>query len=159
MLIGLMTVSSQAPAYEMPSLKDIGAVKTYIEQHKSDPMPDGYTLRLGFCGDDNSECAYEQARLLADLKQAYDGDFQAQRNLAYCLESGCDAALFLNKTLSCAWRIVILASGHVEITDVDVANLEICTAGLDGASLSVTKGQAARLFEVIYGREIAPDWR
>ncbi|MBB5985328.1 hypothetical protein [Sphingobium lignivorans] len=59
-----------------------------------------------------------------DWPRAWRGDYQGQRNVAYCLSTGCDGAVTINESAACAWRIVILAAAHDEATDLDNRALE-----------------------------------
>ncbi|MCW2362430.1 MULTISPECIES: hypothetical protein [Sphingobium] len=58
-----------------------------------------------------------------DWPKAWRGDYQAQRNVAFCLSTGCDGATEVNKMAACAWRMTILASAHSEAGDTDNDNL------------------------------------
>jgi len=66
----------------------------------------------------------EGAATLAELeKKALAGDYQAQRNLAYSLETGEGGAPY-EPVKACAWRVVIVASGSSKVNDSDRANLQ-----------------------------------
>lgn len=158
-IVGLLfTVASLgASASERVIFENIEQVDAYLEKHSSDVMLDGYTLTLSFCRDDN--CKLDQAQTVAEMKRAYEGNYQGQRNLAYCLWSGCNGAIVKAQTLGCAWRIVILASGSPEVGSGDVSNLTNCVERLSRAEIAAAKAQARSLYKTVYGRDIPADWR
>lgn len=122
-------------------------------------MPDGFSFNYAQCPDESAGCYYSQATLAIELPFAYKGNYQAQRNVSFCLWDGCQNAVVPTKTLGCAWRIVILASGSTKVDDTDLMNFRFCAGELDPTEFSVTKAQAARLFQTIYGRPLAPEWQ
>jgi hypothetical protein len=121
--------------------------------------PDGYQLSFGLRDDASDVCLTDKAPMTVDFDFAYKGLYQAQRNMAYCMLSTCHGVLFENKNLGCAWRIVILASGDPEVDDSDSSNLEFCWDKLSASEKLASKAQAGRLFELIYKRNITPDWQ
>lgn len=141
------------------AFKNSAEVEAYIKKNRDAKMPDGYQLPLGFCADDDELCNLQSASTLKDLKAAYKKNYGAQRNVAFCLSTGCDGGVQINETLGCAWRIVILASGSLEIQSGDHSHLKICLNKMDGAQLATAKAQAASLYRTIYKREISPDWQ
>lgn len=75
-------------------------------------------------------------------KKALNGDYQAQRNLAYTLSNG----LPRNVILGCAWRIVILESGNSAVDESDVSNKQYyCDKKLDSDGLRASQAQAIKL--------------
>jgi hypothetical protein len=160
--IALLAALAAAPAAADP-MDDIygapdpdAAARAYVEANRSPSLPDGYTLPYLAC--DDHECLMTQAKLTYELPLAYQGDYQSQRNVAYCLTFGCEAfrpAL----VLGCAWRVVIQASGSVEVDDSDTLNLRDCLGRIDTLQVATAKAQAGRLFKAIYGQPIASDWR
>lgn len=83
-----------------------------------------------------SEGLNEYERLEA---AAFSGDYQAQRNLAYTLSTGIPH----NQVLACAWRIVIVESGALEVDQSDVGNkAHDCDRKLDEVGLTAAKAQA-----------------
>lgn len=140
-------------------LNSLPAINAYIKKNADLKMPDGYQLPLGICDEANAVCRHNSAITLQDLKAAYKKNYDAQRNVAFCLTTGCDGGVQINETLGCAWRIVILASGNPSTDDGDRSNLKSCLNKMDGTKLATTKAQAASLFGTIYKREISPDWQ
>lgn len=58
--------------------------------------------------------------------EAIAGGYQGQRNVAYCLSTGCDIPEFRkNPVLGCAWRVVIVNSGHLAADEMDGKSLQL----------------------------------
>jgi hypothetical protein len=55
-------------------------------------------------------CEATKQQLKQDWRKAIAGSYEAQRNIAFCLSSGCDGAMTVNPIDGCAWRMVIQAS-------------------------------------------------
>lgn len=51
-------------------------------------------------------CEYARAQFIAELPQAYRADYQAVRNVSFCLATGCDGAVRVDPRESCAWRTI-----------------------------------------------------
>lgn len=84
---------------------------------------------------------------------ALKGDYQGQRNVAFCLITGCDGAVTINKPLGCAWRAVILVSGSRQVDQGDVMNFDShCRGKLTQSEAMVAGSQYAALFQRIYRR-------
>ena len=76
--------------------------------------------------------------------KAMQGDYQAQRNLAFGYSSMPYSGQEVNKISACAWRIVIIESASDRVDSTDVSNYEIdCT--LDDASKSAAESQAKEI--------------
>lgn len=88
----------------------------------------------------NSQVQFEQR----DWPNAWRGDYQGQRNVAFCLISGCDGAVIPDRSTGCAWRAVILATNAASATDLDAQNIEHeCGAALSPVQreLAMTKSE------------------
>ncbi|MBB4952766.1 hypothetical protein H4S14_000808 [Agrobacterium vitis] len=120
---------------------------------------DGFQPPVTLCLNDNPNCAQQKSLFIVEAMYAYGGVYQAQRNLAFCLGNDCFGAVIENKILSCAWRIVILASGHIEADNTDTMNLKICLNKADPVEIASIKTQAAKLYKTVYAKDIGPDWR
>lgn len=82
-------------------------------------------------------------------KKALAGDYQAQRNLAYYLTTG-EEGVKADPVAACAWRIVILKSGHAQADASDTSNKQFdCDRKLTPAQLRQAEGQAASLMKRI----------
>ena len=104
-------------------------------------------------------CAALHKQMTEEWPQALKGDYQAQRNVSYCLVDGCDGLVERSKLLGCAWRAVILVSGSPKITDSDLTFFDrLCLRGLTPVELEVSKAQAARIFAEVYKGRKAPSF-
>ncbi|MDW3684970.1 hypothetical protein RA280_25095 [Cupriavidus sp. CV2] len=83
-------------------------------------------------------------------EKAMKGDFLSQRNLSYCLQSGC-LGLERDRVKACMWRKVIVLSGERHVTDLDTANLEYVCGKLGTAERDAAMRQADALARQIYG--------
>jgi hypothetical protein len=106
---------------------------------------------LGLCLSANSaaNCKIDQEKFKKEYPLAYKGDYQAQRNAAYCLFTGCDGAIRQNQILGCAWRIVIIASGSPKVDGSDTANLKYNCGQLSEVEFIAAKSQASRIIAKI----------
>lgn len=87
-----------------------------------------------------------------DWPKAWQGDYQGQRNAAFCRSTGCDGAVETNKAEACAWRSIILVA-HVGATDdTDTRNLKMDCGDLDKAEAAVATGTANQIYEKIYSK-------
>jgi hypothetical protein len=85
-------------------------------------------------------------------KQALAGDYQAQRNLAYYLSTGAEGHT-QNPVAGCAWRIVILKSGHAKADASDEGNKTFdCERKLNPQQLREAEAQASALLKKIKKR-------
>ena len=82
-------------------------------------------------------------------KKALADDYQAQRNLAYYLTTG-EAGVKADPVMACAWRIVILKSGHPQADASDTGNKQSdCDRKLTPEQLRQAEAQAASLVKRI----------
>jgi len=80
-------------------------------------------------------------------KKALAGDYQSQRNLAYYLTTG-EEGVKADPVMACAWRIVILKSGHSQADTSDTSNKQFdCDQKLNPAQLRQAESQAAALMK------------
>ena len=85
-----------------------------------------------------------------DWPKAWQGDYSAQRNVAYCRANGCDGAVETNRAEACAWRSIIIVA-HVGTThDGDTANLKMDCGELDDAGIAVAISTAENIYGRIY---------
>lgn len=98
-----------------------------------------------------SNCNYTKAVWPSEYEKAKRGDYQGQRNVAFCLSTGCDGAIRQNKILGCAWRFVILESGHLSADSTDTTNLKYYCGpeNVDTAGRAAAEAQARRLIKMI----------
>ena len=111
----------------------------------------------GFCmsGPDEQFCEANRIEFeKKDWPRAWGGDYQGQRNTAYCLFTGCDGAVQVNKVLACAWRQVIQASGDVEVGQSDLDQQKLECGALDDAGRVAARAQAGGIFQTVYKRAL-----
>lgn len=100
------------------------------------------------------DCEASQAQLKREWRVALKGDYQAQRNVAFCLRSGCDGAIARNGVFGCAWRMVIVASGSSKVDESDAANAQSDCGALSPIGRVAAEEQAKKLFLTIYRRPL-----
>ncbi|MGV2980654.1 hypothetical protein ACERNI_10660 [Camelimonas sp. ID_303_24] len=54
--------------------------------------------------------------------KAMKGDYQAQRNVSFCMSTTCDKAVRFDPDGGCAWRQVITLSRHASMDSSDASN-------------------------------------
>lgn len=105
---------------------------------------------------DKAWCDAQVKQFRADWPKANKGNYQAQRNVAFCYATSCDGAIMPDLVTACAWRIVIMAS-PADITSGDVANYRNdCLEKVSGTMRSDARLMAERLFKKIYRKKL--DW-
>lgn len=87
----------------------------------------------------------------AEEAKAMTGDYQSQRNMAWCYVDGCTGVEPIDDAKACAWRLVIAASGHPKVDASDRDNVRIdCDQALAPEDRTAAARLAGRLFEKIY---------
>jgi len=114
---------------------------------------DSHAATCGASAADASDCEAAKLKGKKDYASALKGDYQAQRNTAYCLYTGC-RGYRTDKAAACAWRIVIIASGNPKVDPSDTSNLTLCERQLSPAEMSAASGAAHTLFRQVYKREM-----
>lgn len=85
--------------------------------------------------------------------RAMSGDYQSQRNVAWCHLDGCNGVTDIDDVKACTWRFVIAAAKHPKSDASDVENLETdCRSALAPQDLDYARRTAGELFRKIYGR-------
>lgn len=115
-----------------------------------------HAVACGLDAPDISACEKAQQKAAEEYRQALRGDYQAQRNTAFCLYSGC-LGYRVDKTAACAWRIVIVASGNPKVDQSDTSNYMLCERQLTPADMLAANGQARPLFKRVYKRSFPGD--
>ncbi|WP_137136607.1 hypothetical protein [Rhizobium sp. FKY42] len=153
--------SSAEDAYdnERDIALDEATREAFLKKHENWKAKDGFRPPVTSCMGDDPMCEPSRATMFVDAKYAYQGVYQAQRNLAFCLDDGCYGAAIPNRNLSCAWRIVIAASGNTKVDALDLTSLKACLSQLDAAGLAAARTQAAAIFKSVYKRNIPGPWR
>jgi hypothetical protein len=136
-----------------------GEPSAYVQENAKWKARDGYRPSFAICQSQSTQCAVNQAEIIASAKFAYKGDYQAQRNIAFCLFTGCQGAVIIDKALSCAWRTVILAAASSEVDATDTSNLQACKNDLTPTENAAAISRAGNLFKTVYGKTIGRQWR
>ena len=69
-------------------------------------------------------CEEEQREFVKNYEKAFRGEYTPQRNVAFMLSTGSGGALQKNAVQSCAWRMVVLQSGHPDVYQGDTEHAE-----------------------------------
>ena len=119
------------------------------------PTADLYVQPAACPGAANPErCKWQVTTFTEDHASALVGDYQAQRNVAYCLKSGCDGAIRQEPVTACAWRIVILASGSFSVDASDEGNFNVDCGALSSSQQRRALTQAGTLYKAIYKKSL-----
>lgn len=117
------------------------------------PPADTYVNSLVNCSEsaDAASCEYSRSVWGKQYEDAISGDYQGQRNVSFCLSTGCNKAIIENHILGCAWREVIMASGHLQVDQTDVTNLKYFCGSevLDDEGRQGAEAQAKKLLKVL----------
>lgn len=100
-------------------------------------------------------CEVDKASFVRrDWPKAWQGDYAAQRNVAYCRSTGCNGAVETAAAEACAWRSIIVVA-HVGVAnDTDTGNLKIDCGKLDDAGIAVAITSAENIHRRIYGKPL-----
>ncbi len=92
-------------------------------------------------------------------RTAMAGNYAAQRNAAFCLRTAkCDGVILPRIIDACAWRMVILASGHPAVNPSDFENYQDdCIATLSTEERMTALYRADQWFKRIYKQDFPPD--
>jgi hypothetical protein len=122
------------------------------------PLSPGRSLAILLVGAVSVTSARAQESFYLYERNALAGNYTAQRNAAYCLSTAkCEGVIFPRMIEACAWRIVILGSGHHWVNETDIENYrDECVSGLSGQERGAALAQAEQLFKRIYKRSLPP---
>jgi hypothetical protein len=103
--------------------------------------------------------ASAQEALETYRRKAMARDYDAQWETALCLRNGkCVGSPVPNAIEACAWRMVILGSGHGSVDASDIANYQDdCRSLSSDQERAVALTRAEELFRDIYQREFPAD--
>jgi hypothetical protein len=89
------------------------------------PLSQGCFLAILLIGGVSIMPARAQESCYLYERNALAGNYTAQRNAANCLKTAkCEGVLFPRLIEACAWRIVILGSGHHWVNETDIKNYQ-----------------------------------
>ena len=113
------------------------------------PANDYVSIAACQAGEASYGCRYSKELWGKDYADAISGGYQGQRNVSFCLSTGCENAVVVNKMLGCAWRFVILESGHLQADSTDVANARhYCgPENVDTGELAAAEAQARAILK------------
>jgi len=89
-------------------------------------------------------------------RNAMAGNYTAQRNAAFCLRTAkCEGVIVPRMIDACAWRMVILGSGHHWVNQSDLDNYtDECLSELSGEERAAALSRAEQWFRRIYKRSL-----
>jgi hypothetical protein len=85
---------------------------------------------------------------------AWSGDYQGQRNVAFCRQSGCDGAVQINVVEACAWRVIIVTANAMKADSGDTSNVAQACNNLDESAKLLATNKANQMYQIIYGRNM-----
>lgn len=134
------------------------AVTLFTGKALCQPATQRPQLQLTNCeiANDPADCRQMQDIVKADYPKARRGDYQAQRNVAYCYVYGCGEAVRPDRVLGCAWRTVIVAAADRLMDASDILNRRIACSKLSSDELTVAAIRIKHLFNAIYRRPLPP---
>lgn len=91
-------------------------------------------------------CEEEQRDFVSDYQKAFRGEYTPQRNVGFMLYTGSGGAIRKNPIQACAWRMVVLQSGHPQLDTGDTANADLACKRL---SASERTAAAARTVAIM----------
>jgi hypothetical protein len=105
---------------------------------------------------DRPLCENSLKQFKAWFPKALKGDYQGQRNVAFCLMTGCDEAVRQDWISGCAWRMVLKAARDRRYDAGDRMNFDLdCGAKRVDTSERADAARIAQdLFKRIYKREL-----
>ena len=108
---------------------------------------------LGFCT--STACAWSVVEFdRRDWPTAWSGDYQGQRNVAFCRQSGCDGAVQINVVEACAWRVIIVTANAMKADSGDTSNVAQSCNSLDESAKLLASNKASQMYQIIYGRNM-----
>lgn len=130
----------------------VAAMSSFANAADWPPATD-YLNGLGDCSASKQpgSCQYSRDVWVKEYGEAVKGEYQGQRNVAYCLSTGCHGAIRVNKMLGCAWRFVILESGHLSADSSDTSNLDYYCGpeNVDKAERRAAEAQSRRMLKML----------
>lgn len=112
----------------------------------------------GATAESRQACEATRRMFPEDLRKARAGDYQAQRNVAFMLSGAGrpeNSAIVPNRLESCAWRLVILQSGHRRVNVLDAVETRTSCDPID-APWHQAEARAVQLHATIQPQPPAP---
>lgn len=104
---------------------------------------------------DPAFCESSKQQFKENWPKAMAGDYQGQRNVAFCLKTGCDGGVAVRVVEACAWRMIILGS-EARVDQSDMSNYFNDCGSLSETDIRDAYFIAERTFRQIYGKRIGP---
>jgi hypothetical protein len=129
--------------------------ETSLGQTGTFPSPDTF---LAACINTSHEglCNATRENFTRDYKKARQGDYPAQRNVAFCLSTGCDGAVVTDATEGCAWRMVIQGT-NVRKEPTERMSYSGECGSLANGNRREALDRAEAMFEAIYKKKLPTD--
>lgn len=102
---------------------------------------------------DEAICKAEVQSLKSDWQRALKRDYQAQRNVAYCLTNGCNGAVIVDKVEGCAWRMVIQGTS-VRKEPTERMSYEAACGVLQNSQRREALDRAEAMYKALYRKEL-----
>ena len=132
---------------------EINAARREAEAtYKAIALPAGAPPAPIAAGCSTALCATQQVSFeRQDWPNAWRGEYEAMRNVAFCLGSGCDGAVQIDQVSSCAWRAALVELNPMEAGDLDGQQLQTECGGLTEAQIQIAIRKGGELIERIGG--------
>ncbi|WP_244627713.1 hypothetical protein [Microvirga tunisiensis] len=129
-----------------------------MESRATVPLSLGRSLAILLVGAVSVTPTRAQESFYLYERNALAGNYTAQRNAAHCLKTAkCEGVIFPRMMEACAWRIVILGSGHHWVNQSDIDNYQDdCVSSLSAQEQGSALALAEQLFKRIYKRPLPP---
>lgn len=133
---------------------EIAKVRDKVEKEiRQVSLPDGAPDVPVTLSCSSKECAASQTTFVRrDWPTAWRGDYQGQRNAAFCRFDGCFGGVQVDPVEACAWRVIIMQGNAVKADSTDLSNLRHECGTLDAADRQFASSKARAMFEMIYHR-------
>jgi hypothetical protein len=139
-------------AVALALVASLSAVPSYAADW---PPADNYLNPIVDCASAPSPdmCNSSKTTWRDNYRKAIGGDYQGQRNVSYCLSTGCNKSVKENALLGCAWRIVILESGHLDADESDTSNADFYCGPdrISKTALATAQAQARTMLKMLAG--------
>lgn len=131
-------------------LCDLAPAPGRAQVFQSVPALGGLLPRLKYATTDA-----QRAQWASEMAKALAGEYQYQRNIAWCYTDGCYGVEPIDDVKACAWRLVILAAKHPKADASDAENVEFdCKKTLTPDDQRTARAWANTLFRKIYKTDL-----
>jgi hypothetical protein len=106
---------------------------------------------------DREWCNQRRSWYDTELPKARQGDYIAQREVSFCLVSGCSGAVVVDPVAACAWLNVIAIGKKGDATDEH--NLKATCSSLSDPDQAKALEQAKKMFALMPKQHVSPPLR